>query len=112
MPLKTVIYWAIGSSVAGVPAGWSMYNFTITPAADCLHAGTGAAAGQGLISVSLLDGANVALDKMMVEPGPWGRYQGMHVRKDLAEVFLAQVSFQWKNPDFLSRNPDFLLKNG
>ena len=22
-----------------------------------------------------------------------------------------QVSFQWKNPDFLSRNPDFLLKN-
>ena len=24
---------------------------------------------------------------------------------------LAQVSFQWKNPDFLSRNPDFLLKS-
>ena len=23
----------------------------------------------------------------------------------------AQVSFQWKNPDFLLRNPDFLLKN-
>ena len=22
-----------------------------------------------------------------------------------------QVSFQWKNPDFLSKNPDFLLKN-
>ena len=22
-----------------------------------------------------------------------------------------QVSFQWKNPDFLSRNPDFLLKH-
>ena len=21
-----------------------------------------------------------------------------------------QVSFQWKNPDFLFRNPDFLLK--
>ena len=24
----------------------------------------------------------------------------------------AQVSFQWKNPDFLLRNPDFLLRNG
>ena len=24
----------------------------------------------------------------------------------------SQVSFQWKNPDFLIRNPDFLLKNG
>ena len=23
----------------------------------------------------------------------------------------AQVSFQWKNPDFLLKNPDFLLKN-
>ena len=22
-----------------------------------------------------------------------------------------QVSFQWKNPDFLSKNPDLLLKN-
>ena len=22
-----------------------------------------------------------------------------------------QVSFQWKNPDFLLKNPDFLLKN-
>ena len=26
------------------------------------------------------------------------------------DVFM-QVSFQWKNPDFLLRNPDFLLKN-
>ena len=23
---------------------------------------------------------------------------------------VAEVRFQWKNPDFLSRNPDFLLK--
>ena len=23
----------------------------------------------------------------------------------------SQVSFQWKNPDFLLKNPDFLLKN-
>ena len=24
---------------------------------------------------------------------------------------LLEVSFQWKNPDFLLKNPDFLLKN-
>ena len=24
---------------------------------------------------------------------------------------LVEVSFQWKNPDFLLKNPDFLLKN-
>ena len=26
-------------------------------------------------------------------------------------ILSAQVSFQWKNPDFLFRNPDFLLSN-
>ena len=26
-------------------------------------------------------------------------------------MFLWSVSFQWKNPDFLSKNRDFLLKN-
>ena len=78
------------SGVPGLQPGWAMLNFTITPASDCLHASTGASAGQGLISVSLLDGADVAVDKLMVEPGTWGRYEGMHVRKDLAETFLAQ----------------------
>ena len=24
---------------------------------------------------------------------------------------VVEVSFQWKNPDFLSRNPDFLSRN-
>ena len=28
-----------------------------------------------------------------------------------AAVVVNEVSFQWKNPDFLLRNPDFLLKN-
>ena len=28
-----------------------------------------------------------------------------------AEIVQIQVSFQWKNPDFLVRNPDFLLRN-
>ena len=50
-----------------------MLNFTITPAADCLHSGSGSAAGQGLISISLVDGSDVAVDKVMVEPGTWGR---------------------------------------
>ena len=27
------------------------------------------------------------------------------------EPLRTQVSFQWKNPDFLSKNPDFLFRN-
>ena len=29
----------------------------------------------------------------------------------VAAELAAEVSFQWKNPDFLLKNPDFLLKN-
>eukprot|EP01043_Picozoa_sp_COSAG02_P036873 COSAG02_NODE_2732_length_8141_cov_41.736011_2_plen_280_part_00 len=65
-----------GNATSGIPGlaqGWSMLNFTITSSADCLHGGNGNAAGQGLISISLKEGANVAVDKVMVEPGTWGR---------------------------------------
>ena len=45
----------------------------------------------------------ITTDEMIVYRGsPWdirGRFCG------------DQVSFQWKNPDFLLRNPDFLLRN-
>lgn len=61
------------TGVLGLPQGWSMLNFTITAEADCLHGGSGDAAGQGLISIALKDGMNVAIDKIMVEPGSWGR---------------------------------------
>ena len=91
-----------GDAGAGDGA-WTMFNFTITPSKDCLHAGTGASQGQGAVSLSLVGGGGgsgkgdagdtgvwVGADKMMVEPGEWGRYQGMHLRADLAETFLGQ----------------------
>ena len=90
----------VASSAASDPgaSGWAMHNFTVTPSADCLQGGTGKALGQGLISVALVsssstsddDDATVSVDKVMVEPGAWGRYEGMHVRRDLAEAFLGQ----------------------
>jgi|EP01047_Picozoa_sp_COSAG01_P060204 hypothetical protein len=82
--------------VIGGASGWQMHNFTITPSTDCLQSGSGKSRGQGLVSVSLgVAGADassvtVRVDKLMLEPGPWGRYEGMHVRKDLAEAFLGQ----------------------
>ena len=30
---------------------------------------------------------------------------------DIAFITRAEVSFQWKDPDFLLKNPDFLLQN-
>lgn len=83
---------------------WVMHNFTLTPSTDCLQGGTGKALGQGLISIALVSSSSatdaatgvatgdgvVGVDKIMVEPGTWGRYEGMHVRRDLAEAFLGQ----------------------
>ena len=80
-------------AVSGVAGVWRQYNFTLTPTAPCLRAG--AAPSQGLVAVELLAGSKdststVQVDKLMVEPGAWGRYKGMHIRKDLAEAFLGQ----------------------
>ena len=35
----------------------------------------------------------------------------LSLKQAIAVDPVAQVSFQWKNPDFLLMNPDFLLKN-
>ena len=91
------------NAIAGTNA-WAMHNFTLTPSTDCLQGGAGKALGQGLISIALVSSSSAAdaaidaatgdgvvgVDKIMVEPGTWGRYEGMHVRRDLAEAFLGQ----------------------
>jgi hypothetical protein len=74
-------------TVGSSGSGWTQHNFSITPSADCLQA-TGQ--GQGLVALELLSGGPVSVDKLMVEPGAWGRYKGMHIRRDLADAFLGQ----------------------
>ena len=41
----------------------------------------------------------------------YGQYDLCGFPKAAAFWYRVQVSFQWKNPDFLSRNPDFLSRN-
>ena len=74
-----------------------MANFTVATSTDCLQSGDSPL--MGLIHIELM-GASVegsantntsvrgaatavAVDKIMVEPGEWGRFRGMHVRSDL-----------------------------
>ena len=38
-------------------------------------------------------------------------YEGGYHSRHKVIKNLWQVSFQWKNPDFLFKNPDFLLRN-
>jgi hypothetical protein len=75
-----------------------MANFTVATSTDCLQSGDSPL--MGLIQIELMEAsvegfiastnpslqeaaAAVAVDKIMVEPGEWGRFRGMHVRSDL-----------------------------
>jgi hypothetical protein len=75
-----------------------MANFTVATRTDCLQSGDSPL--MGLIQIELMGAsvevvsastntsvrgaaAAVAVDKIMVEPGEWGRFRGMHVRSDL-----------------------------
>mmetsp|Transcript_17296 Transcript_17296/g.45102 ORF Transcript_17296/g.45102 Transcript_17296/m.45102 type:complete len:686 (+) Transcript_17296:304-2361(+) len=83
-------------SVPPAAGDWRMVNFTVTAAADCLQGA--AAASMGFVRVStppapkegIAASSAVLVDKLMLEPGEWGRYNGLHIRKDLAELFLGQ----------------------
>lgn len=54
---------------------------TLTPSANDEH---------GRFAVTLKKPGEVALGYVFLQPGEWGRYKGLAVRKDLAEALLAQ----------------------
>lgn len=59
---------------------WAMHNFTLTPN-DSDPAGA-------LLLFTSTPGAAVGVDMVFLEPGPWGRFQGQHLRADVADGLL------------------------
>ena len=72
--------------VPSAGANWTRVNFSTTTTTACLE-GNGDA---GIVLLEASGAAGVAVDKVMVEPGAWGRFAGMHVRADVAASFLSQ----------------------
>ena len=61
--------------------GWKKYEFTLTP-------DTKDAAGR--LSIELREPGSVDLGYAFMEMGEWGRFNGLHVRKDVAEKLQEQ----------------------
>lgn len=56
-------------------------RFSLTPSAN---------AARGRFAITLKKPGSVTLGYVFLQPGEWGRYKGLPIRKDLAEALLAQ----------------------
>ncbi len=63
------------------PGGWQRLAFDLTPDTTDTHA---------RFAIMLGDSGSVVLGYAFLQPGPWGRFKDLPVRKDVAEALLAQ----------------------
>jgi len=61
-------------------AEWKRYDFALTP---------DGADDAGRLAVTLGAPGSVVVGYAFLQPGPWGRFQGLPVRKDVAEGLIA-----------------------
>ena len=62
-------------------ADWQRLEFQLTPSANC---------DRGKLTISLQNYATVDLGYVFLQPGDWGRFKGLPVRKDVAEALVAE----------------------
>jgi hypothetical protein len=72
-------YARIGLAVAG--DAWRQYDFTLTPDAD---------EKQGRFSLRLASPGSVVVGHAFLQPGAWGRFKGLPVRRDVVEGLIDQ----------------------
>ena len=73
---------AAQSLYANSSNAWHMHNISLTPSSDCY--------GDGSFAIVLESPqAQLDIDMVFLQPGDWGRYKGLPVRKDLADFLLA-----------------------
>jgi hypothetical protein len=79
-PQPRLVTAIAGASVVLSPTGgrWQRVNFTL-PAANLTF-------GNCSLSIQITGGSALLLDAVMLEPAVEHRWQGMHVRKDIAEA--------------------------
>ncbi len=69
------------TSVTVNQSTWQRYDFSFTPSTDDAF---------GRISLKLKSPGAVDIGYVYLEPGPWGRYDDLPVRKDVADALTAQ----------------------
>eukprot|EP01062_Namystynia_karyoxenos_P011294 TRINITY_DN14034_c0_g1_i2.p1 TRINITY_DN14034_c0_g1~~TRINITY_DN14034_c0_g1_i2.p1 ORF type:complete len:718 (+),score=167.98 TRINITY_DN14034_c0_g1_i2:72-2156(+) len=87
---------------------WGQFNFSLTPKVD-----DPAASFFVALSGSSAEAAAVGVDMAFLEPGPWGRWEGMHLRRDVTERLLLDGALRSIRFDGSSvvLNPNFLWEH-
>ncbi|GHH38699.1 RICIN domain-containing protein [Lentzea cavernae] len=69
------------TSVRATGTGWQTYNFSLVPSRTDAHA---------RFVVELTAAGSIDIGYSFLQPGTWGRYRGLPVRKDVAEMMVQQ----------------------
>jgi alpha-L-arabinofuranosidase len=86
---------------AGAPA-FTRVDFALTPRRD---------AAKGRFAILLRKPGAVRVDQVFLQPGPWGRFRGLPVRKDLADGLLAEGLTLLRYGGSMVNAPEYRWKN-
>eukprot|EP00039_Didymoeca_costata_P024442 m.10286 g.10286 ORF g.10286 m.10286 type:complete len:840 (+) comp4236_c0_seq1:97-2616(+) len=83
---------------------WTMFNVSLMPTTS---------SNSAAFVISLHNQAAIGVDMVFFEPGSWGRFHDMHVRKDVAEGLLLNGSLRSIRLDGTSvvANPNYVWKH-
>lgn len=86
-----------------VPAGgWKRHEFTLTPEAD---------ETTGRFTLELREPGSVVVGHAYLQPGEWGRFHGLPVRRDVAEALQAQGLTVLRYGGSMINHPAYRWKN-
>ncbi len=92
----------LGSTTIQVTGSeWARYPFALTPAE---------ADRAGRFAVKLAQAGSVAVGYVFLQPGDWGRYKGLPVRRDVAEGLLDQGVTVLRYGGSMVNHPEYLWK--
>ncbi len=70
-----------GGAPSAAASSWQRFDFALTPRGG---------SSKGSFAILLRKPGTVRVDQVFLQPGPWGRFRGLPVRRDIGEALLAQ----------------------
>lgn len=80
---------------------WKRYDFSLTPSSDATAA---------RFAVSLASPGTVVLGHAFLQPGPWGRFHGLPVRKDVGDALVSSGVTVMRLGGLMANAPEYRWK--
>jgi hypothetical protein len=88
-------------AASGEPDGWQRIAFTLRPRAT---------EERGRLVLTLRRPGSITLGYALLQPGPWGRFKGLPVRRDVAEAMIDQGLTALRYGGSMVNHPDYRWK--